>query len=81
MLEELSFVKASKYRKEIIKSLVESPKTPTEIGKDTETATNIVSKYLKGLGDHNLVYCINPEVRKGKLYKLTDLGEKISHKI
>ena len=32
---------------------------------------------LKQLKEHELVECINPEVRKGRLYRLTEKGEKI----
>ena len=36
---------------------------------------------LKQLQEHDLVECINPEVRKGRLYRLTDKGEKLLDKI
>ena len=30
---------------------------------------------------HELVECINPEVRKGRLYRLTDKGEEVTKNI
>ena len=39
--------------------------------------TNHISKVLGELKAHELVECINPEVRKGRLYRLTDNGEVI----
>ena len=32
---------------------------------------------LSELKAHELVECINPEVRKGRLYRLTDKGEEV----
>lgn len=36
---------------------------------------------LSELKAHDLVECINPEVREGRLYRLTDKGEEIVDKI
>ena len=80
MLEELSFVKASSYRKKVLKSLGH-PKTPTQIADELKIHRNNISNTLKELKQYGLVECINPEVRKGKLYRLTDKGEKISKNI
>ncbi|WP_296847667.1 helix-turn-helix domain-containing protein [uncultured Methanobrevibacter sp.] len=77
MLEELSFVKASSYRKKVLKSLVEYPKTPTQIAYETKIHRNNISNTLKELKKYNIVECVNPEVRKGKLYRLTDKGKEI----
>jgi len=77
MLEELSFVKASSYRKKVLKSLMEYPKTPTQISDETKIHRNNISNTLKELKQYNIVKCINPEVRKGKLYRLTDKGNEL----
>ncbi len=50
---------------------------PTAIAKDSGIRTNHISKVLSELKAHELVECINPEVRKGRLYRLTNKGEKI----
>lgn len=54
---------------------------PSKIAKNSGIRLNHISKVLKDLKDNNIVECINPEVRKGKLYRLTDKGEKISELI
>ncbi len=77
MLTEISYVNISKYRTKAIKSLEESPKIPSVIARDSGIRTNHISKVLRELKEHELVECINPEVRKGRLYRLTDKGEKI----
>ena len=38
---------------------------------------NNVSKKLKDLREHELVYVINPEYHVPKLYRLTESGKKI----
>ncbi len=81
MLTEISYVQISKYRTRVIKSLEDEVKIPTVIAKDSGIRTNHISKVLGELKDHELVECINPEVRKGKLYRLTDKGEKVSENL
>ncbi len=77
MLKELSYVKISKYRKKVINALDGKILIPTQIAKDSEIRPNHISKVLAELKAHELVECINPEVRKGRLYRLTDKGEEL----
>ncbi len=77
MLTEISYVNISKYRTKAIKSLEESPKIPSVIARDSGIRTNHISKVLRELKEHELVECINPEARKGRLYRLTDTGKEI----
>lgn len=57
-----------------MKALDGNVKIPSTIAKDSEIRTNHISKVLSELKAHELVECINPEVRKGRLYRLTDNG-------
>ncbi len=77
MLTEISYVKISKYRTKTIKSLDGEVKIPSQIARDSGIRTNHISKVLSELKAHELVECINPEVRKGRLYRLTDKGNEI----
>ena len=77
MLTEISYVKISQYRTKVMKSLDGDVKIPTGIAKDSRIKTNHISKVLSELKAHELVECINPEVRKGRLYRLTDKGEEV----
>ena len=54
---------------------------PSEIANDAEIFQNHISNTLRQLKEHGLVECINPEVKKGRLYRLTDKGEKIVNKL
>ena len=65
-------------KKMLAHSLDGDVKIPTAIAKDSGIRTNHISKVLSELKAHELVECINPEVRKGRLYRLTDKGEKIT---
>ena len=78
MLTEISYVTISSYRKRVMKSLDDGDvKIPTEIAKDSDIRTNHISKVLSELKARDMVECINPEARKGRLYRLTDHGKDI----
>lgn len=81
MLKEISYVKISKYRTKVMKALEDDIKIPSKIAKDSEIRQNHISKVLSELKAHELVECINPEVRKGRLYRLTPKGEEVSKNI
>ena len=81
VLTEISYVEISTYRTKVMKSLDGEVLIPTQIAKKSEIRLNHISKVLTKLKAHELVECINPEVRMGRLYRLTDKGEKIVNKI
>ena len=64
-----------------MKSLDGEVKIPSEIANDTEIFQNHISNTLRQLKEHELIECINPEVKKGRLYRLTDKGEKVIKKL
>ena len=77
ILTEISYVEISSYRKKVMKSLDGEVLIPTQIAKNSEIRPNHISKVLAELKAHELVECINPEVRKGRLYRLTSKGDEI----
>ena len=77
MLTEISYVNISKYRAKVMKTLDGEVKIPTAIARDSGIRTNHVSKVLSELKAHELIECINPEARKGRLYRLTDRGDDL----
>lgn len=60
-----------------MKALDGDVKIPSAIARDSGIKTNHISKVLSELKAHELVECINPEVRKGRLYRLTETGEDV----
>ena len=51
-----------------MKSLDGEVKIPSEIANDTEIFQNHISNTLRQLKEHKLIDCINPEVKRGRLY-------------
>ena len=77
ILIEISYVQISKYRTKVVKALDGEVKITNQIARDSDIRPNHISKVLSELKSHELVECINPEVRKGRLYRLTDKGDEI----
>ena len=77
ILKNLGFVKAGEYRKNVILALKDKALCPTEIAELIKYDRSHVSNTLAELAKRDLVICVNPEVRKGKLYTLTSSGEKV----
>ncbi len=77
MLTEISYVQISQYRTKVMNALDGEVKIPSNIARDSGIRTNHISKVLGELKEHELVECINPEVRKGRLYKHTEKGEQV----
>lgn len=81
MEEIIEYLNNSKYRIKVIKSLGDGAKFPTIISKDTNISQNQVSAVLRQLIEKNIVRIINPEVRKGRTYCLTNYGFQILNKL
>ena len=81
IFEILGYVKISPYRTNTLKSIGYELKMPSEIAKENDIKTSQVSSALSDLKEKSLVICVNEEVRKGRLYKCTDLGLEILKKI
>ena len=81
MKATVEYIKKSEYRSKVLKTLANDTKIPSQIAKDTGIVQNHISNTLRQLKEHELVECINPEVRKGRLYRLTENGEEIVDKI
>lgn len=80
-LIKLSYVNISSYRKKTVKTLKDEVKIPTQIAKDSGIRTNHISKVLSELKSKEIVECINEEARKGRLYRLTSIGDEIVDKL
>ena len=74
MEELVRFVNKSSYRVRVLKSIGQSAKMPKEIAHDSEILPNHISNVLRQLREKDIVECINPEVRKGRLYRLSEQG-------
>lgn len=77
ILIEKAYVEISSYRVKAMKAIGNETKFPKTIADDCGIRVNHISKVLRELKDHKLAECINEEMRKGRLYRLTPLGMKI----
>lgn len=79
--DKYGFVNASKYRKNIVLTLHNKPKTPKEIQEETDYYLSHVSNTLKDLSEKEIVKCLTDDRKKGRIYDLTDLGEEIAEQL
>lgn len=77
MLIEIAYVKISTYRTKVMKTLDGKVKIPSQIAKDVNIGQTHISKVLKQLKEHELIECLNPEFKKGRLYRHTNKGDEI----
>ena len=77
----IEYINNSRYRAKVIKSLGNDSKFPSKIVKQTNIQQNQVSSILKGLIEKEIAEVINPEVRKGRTYRLTEYGLDILDKL
>ena len=78
ILKKIAYVNISSYRNRTVKSLRNEIKTPTEISRDTGINRSHMSNVLRELKESEIVECVNEEVRKGRIYRLTGTGEEIA---
>lgn len=79
ILSEMEFVKKSEKRTKVMKSLDDGEiLMPSQLSKALNIPNNHISATLAVLKRHGLVECINPEIRKGKLYRHTDKGRAVA---
>ena len=75
---DYGYIVASTHRTKVVSALLSHPKTPRQISTQTNIGITHVSRTLKELVSKGLVYCINPNEIKGRVYGLTDKGEKVA---
>ena len=75
--EIVGFIKISPTRYQTLKTIESDFLMPSEIAKFTGFRITQVSNALHDLKKKNLVYCMNEEATKGRLYKNTPLGLEI----
>ena len=80
-LKTYAYVNISSYRVKVVKSLQSDVKIPSKIAADTGIRVNHMSKVLKELKSVGVAECINEEAKKGRLYRLTSVGDEIAEKL
>lgn len=77
LLIKLAYVNISTYRAKATKVLKDDVKTPSKIADETGIRKNHISKVLRELKDAGVAECLNEEAHRGRLYRLTSIGEEI----
>lgn len=75
--EIIGYIKISPTRYQTLKTIKSDFLMPSEIAKTTGFRITQVSNALHDLKKKNLVYCMNEEATKGRLYKNTQLGLEV----
>lgn len=78
--EDVSYVVRSKTRKSILIEL-KTPKTPSLLASALKTSIPNASRALKQLRKRQMVICLTPDERTGRIYALTDKGKEVLEKI
>ena len=81
MVSKLEYVEKSSYRVKVLKAMGDDVKIPTKIAEDSGVLRSHLSNVLRELREKELVECINPNSKKGRLYRLTEEGSEILNEI
>jgi ArsR family transcriptional regulator, cadmium/lead-responsive transcriptional repressor len=76
-IDDLSFLLSSTRRYKIVHELKNGISTPTMLSKKLNFEMSVISSLLKELQIRQLIECLNPNTKKGKLFKITSYGERI----
>jgi len=76
--KKYGFIIASEYRKKVVLSLLEGPRTPKQIAMAVNLYLSHVSKTLNELQDHEIVKCLTPDLKRGRIYELTTEGKELA---
>lgn len=72
----IAYIKNAPTREKVLKSFKDEDfLRPIQVSKKTGIHSNHVSKNLRDLREHDLVYVINPEYTIPRLYRLTERGK------
>ena len=75
--ELIGKIKSSEWRFKVLKILKENMKTPSELSKEANISSSHISEVIKDLREMKLIECKNPNLRKGKIFSITNLGKEI----
>lgn len=76
--KKYGYIISSDYRKKVVTSLLAGPKTPKQIAIEVNLYLSHVSKTLNELQEYNIAVCLNPELKRGRIYELTKEGKDLA---
>lgn len=72
----VTYVMGSRHRQRVLKALEGEPKTASDLSDELDVRIQTASRALRELAEKSLARCVNPEKKKGRVYELTEKGEK-----
>lgn len=72
-----SFVARARRRRRVLESLLEGPKLPKQIARDSKTSASNIYRALRELERAGLISCETPEAYTCKFYSITEKGKQI----
>ena len=75
--ENLSFILSSNVRTEIILAIANGIVIPSKKRKSLNQKFSIISKNLKDMENREIIICKTPFKRKGRIYNITSITEKL----
>ncbi len=79
--DSIGFIMISPHRLKIIEYLYTQSALPSQISSQIKKPIGHVSNLLKGLQERKLVICQNPNLKKGRIYSVTELGRDVYERI
>jgi ArsR family transcriptional regulator, cadmium/lead-responsive transcriptional repressor len=79
--ELIGKLKSSEWRLRVLKILEKEMKQPSELSKEANISSSHISEVIRNLEELKLIECKNPNLRKGKIYSITNLGKEILKEI
>jgi len=77
--QKYSFVISAPNRKKVIIAL-DREKTPKELAKELRKQDANISRALRELTNEEIIKCLTPEKKRGRIYVLTKIGVEIRKK-
>ncbi|WP_332897102.1 MULTISPECIES: winged helix-turn-helix domain-containing protein [unclassified Haladaptatus] len=76
--DEVSYIISSQYRVIVLAQLADGPSTPSRLASDSDNAISHISRALGQLRRRSLVeLLVSEQQRKGRVYGITEDGEKL----
>jgi len=76
-IDAVSFAQSGTNRSKVIKVLAGNMKVPSKIAEELDLRMSQISATLSELKGANIVICLNEEKKRGRLYRLTELGLRV----
>jgi len=72
--EDAGILKASPSRLKILELVSKRPMTPKEIAQQSKLHLSQVSRGIKEMEKRNMVKCMTPSLKRGRIYSATEKG-------